>query len=206
MKKRKSAWIFDLDGTLVKTQCEFHAPAEARVLKAHGIAMDPREISDRFAGVHTLEVFRQLAPDCNANDLLAEKWEHMEKLACIKPIQPVDYALRLINQLSARNIPMGIASASPRDWIHRCLQNICIESRFDCFVSADDVARGKPAPDIFLLAAARMGIDPQRCIAVEDGEAGVHAALAAGMLTFWLTESKKIIPEARKIRSLKQLL
>lgn len=200
------AWIFDLDGTLVRTQKEFHAPAEAKVLANHGIVVRPEDISEQFSGVHTLEVFRQLAPDCDAQKLLAEKWACMEDMALNKPIRPVECAPQLIHRLASKQIPMAIASASPRTWIRSCLLSIHATLYFDCIASVDEVAQGKPAPDVFLLAAARIGIDPPNCVAVEDGKAGVYAALAAGMQTFWLTESKEEIPGAEKIDSLVQLL
>lgn len=200
------AWIFDLDGTLVRTQSEFHAPAEAKVLADHGIIVRPEDISERFSGVHTLEVFRQLAPDCDAQELLAEKWRHMKEMALAKPIRPVDCAPQLIHRLSSKNIPMAIASASPRAWIRSCLLNIHVTPYFECIASVDEVAQGKPAPDVFLLAASRIGVDPSNCVAVEDGSAGVYAALAAGMQTFWLTKSQKDIPGAEKIDSLVQLI
>lgn len=200
------AWIFDLDGTLVRTQSAFHAPAEARVLANHGIVMRPEDISERFSGVHTLEVFRQLAPQCNPQELLAEKWKYMDELTLTKPIRPVECALPLIHRLSDCRVPMGIASASPKAWIRKCLLGIHATLCFNCIASVDEVTQGKPAPDVFLLVAARIGVNPSDCIAVEDGKVGVHAALAAGMQTFWLTESKEDIPGAEKIGSLVQLL
>lgn len=202
----KEPWIFDLDGTLVRTQQEFHAPAEVAVLNNHGIIANPADITERFSGVHTLEVFRQLAPNCDPHELLAEKWAYMKTMAFTKPIKPVKCAPELIHRLHLNRIPMGIASASPTAWIVRCLISIHVTPYFECHVSVDEVEHGKPAPDVFLLAAERMGADPAYCIAVEDGEAGVYAALAAGMKTFWLTKSEKEIPGAEKIDSLVQLI
>ncbi|OGM94632.1 hypothetical protein A2524_00350 [Candidatus Wolfebacteria bacterium RIFOXYD12_FULL_48_21] len=200
------AWIFDLDGTLVRTQTEFHATAETEVLKECGIIVNPEDITVRFSGVHTLEVFRQLAPHCDAHELLAEKWKYMIRLANTKPIHPIECAPQLIHRLYTRGVPMGIASASPTAWIVRCLTSIRATPYFTCHASVDEVAQGKPAPDVFLLAAKRMEVDAADCVAVEDGEAGVYAALAAGMQTFWLTESDKVIPGAVKIDSLVQLI
>jgi len=200
------AWIFDLDGTLVRTQREFHALAEMEMLRRQGITVDPEDITRRFSGVHTLEVFRQLAPHCDAHKLLAEKWAYMRHLANTKPIYPIECAPQLIHRLYTRGVPMGIASASPTAWIVRCLTSIRATLYFTCHASVDEVARGKPAPDVFLLAAERMGVDATDCIAVEDGEAGVYAAMAAGMQTFWLTESDRVIPGAVNINSLVQLI
>ena len=202
----KQGWIFDLDGTLVKTQKEFHAPAEAAVLAQYGIAVRPEEISRRFAGVHTREVFRQLAPRHDPQELLEEKWRRMQIMAIARSIEPIDYAQKLLRKLHRRGIPMGIASASPLAWIELCMSTIQMDRYISCYASVDEVAKGKPSPDVFLLAAERLECEPRDCIAVEDGEAGVESALAAGMRVYWLTNSAQTIKGARKIRWLKQLL
>lgn len=199
-------WIFDLDGTLVKTQAEFHAPAEAAILAKCGITVRPEEISKRFAGVHTLEVFRQLAPRHDPHELLEEKWRRMHLMARARTIEPVDYARKLLQQLRRRGIPMGIASASPLTWIELCMATINADRYMHCYASVDEVESGKPSPDVFLLAANRLECAPRNCIAVEDGEAGVRAALAAEMRTYWLTNTTQIIEGAHKIHWLKQLL
>lgn len=204
--KTAKAVIFDLDGTLVKTQQEFHAPAEAAVLAKHEIIISPRNISERFSGVHTLEVFRQLAPTCNAQALLDEKWQYMRRLAEIKSIEPVLFAKELVVSLSERGIPIAIASASPLGWIDLCMNRIGLWDYFHEFASVDEVDHGKPDPDVFLLAAERLGYMPGKCIVVEDGKAGVCAGLSAGMETYWLTESTEIIPGAIKIASLAELI
>jgi beta-phosphoglucomutase-like phosphatase (HAD superfamily) len=204
--KDDSAWIFDLDGTLVQTQKEFHAPAEVAVLAKHGIKMREEEISSRFAGVHTLEVFRQLAPAKDPHILLEEKWRRMKIMAATHPIKEIDGAQYVIHQLNRKSISIGIASASPMLWIMMCLSAIHVVPYFDCYTSVDEVSLGKPAPDVFLLAAERLGYAPKDCIAVEDGRAGVHAALSAGMTTYWLTESAEVILGAKKIRSLRELV
>lgn len=203
--RNAKGWIFDLDGTLVQTQTKFHAPAESAILKWQGIKIAPEEISERFAGVHTLEVFQQLAPAQNAETLLEEKWRYMKQLTITQPIEAVRCAPHLINQLHKMHVPMAIASASPLWWIVMCLTTIRVAPYFDHYVSADEVLNGKPAPDVFLLAAKRLGVDPTNCIAVEDGKAGVHAALSAGMKTYWLTESGAEIPGATKIKSLAEI-
>lgn len=206
MSINKKAYIFDLDGTLVRTQKEFHAPAEAKVLASHGIVVRPGEISERFSGVHTLEVFRQLAPGYDAHTLLDEKWAVMRQLARTQPIKQMPCAKAVVQYLYDRNIPLAIASASPLQWIDFCTNAIGVWNYFGEFASVDEVDNGKPAPDVFLLAAERLRCDPAECIAIEDGRAGVLAALAAGMETYWLTEGAEEILGVVKITSLVELL
>ena len=200
------AWIFDLDGTLVRTQDEYHAVAESDILARHGIIVQPAEISSRFAGIHTLEVFRILAPKIESRQLLKEKWQLMMGMAQTRPIRQIAGAQIVTKYLHDRGSRLAIASASPLSWIDLCLSQIDIKKYFSVTASVDEVEHGKPAPDVFLLAAKRLGIDPCKCIAVEDGMAGVFAALGAGMRTYWLTHDKRFIHRAKKIRSLAELI
>ena len=200
------AYVFDLDGTLVKTQQEFHAAAEVSVLKEYGILMTADSISERFAGVHTLEVFKELAPGNNPHELLKKKWRIMYSMAGQKPIELLPFAKELIRELKNKNIPLAIASASPIDWINICIKKNKLAEYFDVLASVDEVAHGKPEPDVFLLAAKRLGINPENCIAIDDGRAGAIAGVRANMKTFWLTENPDTIPATKKISSLEELL
>lgn len=86
------------------------------------------------------------------------------------------------------HLPRCIASSSRREWIALCLDRLCLSARFDRrFSGAEDVANGKPAPDLFLHAAAACGMQPADCIVIEDSVAGVTAGLAAGMRVIGLT-------------------
>ncbi len=85
----------------------------------------------------------------------------------------------LLNQLEEEGIPKAIATSSSGPDAALCLGRLAC--RFDAIVTGDEVTRGKPAPDIFLLAAQRLGLSPEHCLALEDSEAGALAALAAGM-------------------------
>ena len=86
-------------------------------------------------------------------------------------------------------IPLGLCSSSRRTWVDASLARIGLEGLFDTVTTGSDVAEGKPAPDIYLAAAASLDKQPERCLAVEDAPAGIESAKAAGM-TCWavLTE------------------
>ncbi len=77
----------------------------------------------------------------------------------------------------------GVASSSPRSWVEPHLERLGLRPLFDTVCTRDDVTTAKPAPDLYLLAADRMGVEPQRCVAVEDSVTGVRAAMAAGCVT-----------------------
>ena len=96
-------------------------------------------------------------------------------------VTPMPGARELIAALGERGIPLGLATNSGREFATRALRGAGLLERFDAVVSAEDVARPKPAPDVYLAAAAALGAEPGRCVALEDSETGVAAALAAGM-------------------------
>ncbi|MPZ50388.1 MAG: HAD-IA family hydrolase [Dehalococcoidia bacterium] len=96
---------------------------------------------------------------------------------------PLPGVRELIDELRARGVPIGLASSSWPGWIEALLGGIGLSGCFDAVVSATMVERSKPAPDIYLLAAERLGVPPGQCIAIEDTPTGMASAKGAGMLT-----------------------
>jgi HAD superfamily hydrolase (TIGR01509 family) len=92
----------------------------------------------------------------------------------------VDGAVEAVERLSAR-WPLGLASSSNREVIDAVLDAAGIAERFTATVSSEEVARGKPAPDVYLEAARRLGVEPTQCVAIEDSRNGIRSANAAGM-------------------------
>ena len=86
-------------------------------------------------------------------------------------------------------MPVGVASSSPRERLHRTLRRAGLLDAFDVVVAGDEVTNGKPAPDMFLLAAERLGVAPEQCIVIEDSPPGVQAGLAAGMHTIGVSRT-----------------
>jgi len=84
--------------------------------------------------------------------------------------------------LKMRGYPLALASSSPRAVVDAMLEELGLSRSFDAVIAGNDAARGKPAPDIFLLAARRLGVDPAKCLVFEDTLHGVAAARAAGMV------------------------
>lgn len=101
---------------------------------------------------------------------------------------------QLIQEIRGRGIPIGLASSSLPQWIDGLLSGIGLLESFDAKVSASMVARTKPAPDIYLLAAQRIGVEPERCIAIEDTPTGLKAARAAGMLATQVRSASTAFP------------
>ncbi len=177
------AVIFDMDGVISDTQ-KFHAEAESRLLKKHGITMKPEEITRRFAGVSDDEMFETIFSERNKpippiEELLTDKWSAMYDLA--KNVKPIAGSTDLIAELASRGYGIAVASSSPHRFIDYVLTNLKVDQYFTVRVSAEDVKNGKPAPDIFLLAAEKLNHKATECIVIEDANSGITAAKAAGM-------------------------
>lgn len=107
-------------------------------------------------------------------------WEQIiERLK--SEIEPLPGSTELVSSLASRGYPLAIASNSLSRYIDTALAGLRLEAYFPIRVSIDQVAQGKPAPDVYLSAAERLGIRPENCLAIEDSRVGVQSAAAAGM-------------------------
>ncbi len=176
-----AAHIFDLDGTLIDTMPAHHR-AWQRALSPHGV----RFSAERFyalAGVPASEIVATLAAEQGvAIDVEAvvdarDHYFHDEEEAAALPIEPVVAIVRRHRGA----LPLAVASGGRRHAVMRTLRRHAMHDWFDAIVTADDVTRFKPHPDVFLEAARRLGVEPTRCCAYEDGDLGLAAARAAGM-------------------------
>ena len=111
-----------------------------------------------------------------------------------RPAEPLPGVRSLISELKRLGVPIAVASASLRAWVDATLRGLGLEDAFDATVSASEVASAKPAPDLYLTAAARLGVAPERCLAVEDTLAGVRSAKAAGMFAVQLRAASTALP------------
>ncbi|GAA3224717.1 HAD family hydrolase [Nonomuraea helvata] len=167
--------IFDCDGTLVDSE-----PISVRVgtaaLRRLGWSIDEAEYAERFVGC-TNEYWDEAVgetPPGWREQLIAEYTAAVKAELCV--IEGIEEAL---DQLT---VPTCVASNGRHATIRRSLELTGLAERFHGRVfSAEDVARGKPAPDLFLHAATTMGVAPERCVVVEDSPFGVTAAMNAGM-------------------------
>jgi beta-phosphoglucomutase family hydrolase len=177
-----AGYIFDLDGTLVDTM-PLHYRAWDTAMRAVGLqAPLDEDLFYSLGGVPTRRVAELIAGHYQLEVDPHSVFHHKEALfqevqADAKLIEPVvEFARRM-----ASTHPVAIASGGPREIVSRSLELSGLAPLFKVVVTADDVVHGKPAPDIFLLAARRMGVAPERCLVFEDAEPGVRAAEAAGM-------------------------
>ena len=177
--------VFDLDGVLVDSE-PIHFRAANRVLANYGLAIGEDEYRT-FIGLGEVatwtrwrERHRIAAP---VDQLLAQHTEaRLQEIAAGVP--PIDAAIELARQLAGNGLRLAIASSSTRPVIDALLNALGIADVFSIRVSGEDpeVHASKPAPDVYLLAAARLDLAPANCLAIEDSGPGVTAAKCAGML------------------------
>jgi HAD superfamily hydrolase (TIGR01509 family) len=130
---------------------------------------------------HLTDVMRQQQPAVSfePEQVYAERQQIKHQMCRDLALLPGAHAL--LDAADARGLPMAVASSSDREWVQGWLEHQRIAERFVCIRTAEDVAQTKPAPDLFLQAAACMGVSPARCLVFEDSPNGILAARAAGM-------------------------
>jgi HAD superfamily hydrolase (TIGR01509 family) len=178
--------IFDCDGVLVDSE-RITVEVEARLLSELGWIITVDEVVRRFLGVtsaHMMaEVEHHLGPHRTRE--FARRSHHEIGTAFETRLQAVDGVGLVIEQLERAGVLTCVASSGSHDKIRTTLGITGLWATFAGRIfSADDVARGKPWPDLFLHAAMRMGVEPQRCAVIEDSVHGVRAAVSAGMTCF----------------------
>ncbi len=175
-------YIFDLDGTLIDTM-PLHFRAWDEAMRRAGLQVPLDEnLFYSLGGVPTRRVGELMGAHyglkLDADRLFHEKEALFRELqADARLIEPVVAFARR----AAATHPLAVASGGPRDIVRRSLELTGLAPLFKAVVTADDVVHGKPAPDMFLLAAKLLGVEPTRCLVFEDAEPGIKAALAAGM-------------------------
>lgn len=174
-----SALLFDLDGTLLDSD-PLHLEVFADLMAPYRIEVDAAFYQGRVHGRLNVDVFAELTPDEDARAMDRLKERMFRDLLATRPLPPAAGLVRLLDRADAAGLPYGVATNAPRENAEAMLHAIGLRARFGVVVTVDDCARGKPAPDPFLLAAQQLGADPARSLAFEDSPSGLAAARAAG--------------------------
>lgn len=179
------AVIFDLDGVIVDT-AHYHFIAWQRLANELGITFTEKE-NERLKGVsrmHSLEIILEIGgvnlPETKKEELATKKnsW-FVEYIEAIRPEEIFKGVKEMLQDLRSQGFKVALASSSKNaETVLRLLQ---VKNLFDTVVDGTMVKNSKPDPEIFLLAASKLGVSPDVCVVFEDAEAGVEAALAAGM-------------------------
>ena len=190
-----TAVVFDFDGVLADSE-ELHLRAFQETFAARGWSLDEREYAERYLGYddrttmatylrdHALPVGSELVDELTHEKALAFD-RLLSSASVLYPAAPA-----CVRALEAR-FPLAIASGSLRAEITGILERAGLLAAFRGIVSAEDVARSKPAPDPYLRAADVLGVRPEDCVAVEDSHWGLDAARDAGMKTIGITTTSQ---------------
>ena len=196
-----SAVLLDMDGTLLDTERVYFDSLVA-ALHAHGYTDDVTALCHAMVGLPGAECEAMLHARYGEDFPLAA----VSKTFIARRNESFDAglplkqgAVELLDTLRAAEYPMAIVTSSSRRTADAHLRLAGIHDRFDAILTRDDVIRGKPSPDLYLLAASRFGVTPESCVAVEDSNHGVASALAAGAITIMVPD---MVPPTDEIRAL----
>ncbi|MEZ4681193.1 MAG: HAD family phosphatase [Caldilineaceae bacterium] len=184
------AVVFDMDGTMVDTEALYHL-AWRNAAKNLGYTLNTeilyattgKRMDDCYAIIQD-----RMGDEFPMSAFKAGWWAYWQEHAETRGIARKPGLDQLLNWLDAQGIPKAVATSSARAEAIYTLERAGILDRFSIIVTGDQIVNGKPAPDIFLLAAERLGVAAHSCVAVEDSEAGVYAASSAGMTTFMVPD------------------
>jgi HAD superfamily hydrolase (TIGR01509 family) len=176
------AVIFDFDGTLVDSEPNF-ALSDVAMVRRFGGSLTVSEHHE-FIGVGAERFISAMKErfglSASREEMRRVQEEEYLKLALTGTVVFPEM-MRLLTALDKRKVPLAIASGTSGELLERLSVSTGIRRYFRVVLSSEEVKRGKPAPDVFLEAARRLGVTPERCLVLEDSIAGCEAALAAGM-------------------------
>jgi beta-phosphoglucomutase-like phosphatase (HAD superfamily) len=184
------AVVLDMDGLMLNTEPVYkaawqHAAAEL------GYVLDDlfySKLTGRPTADCELELLQQFGSDFPLGNFRS-RWPKLWRVGATKAgIQRKPGLLEFLAFTEARCLPVAVATSSDAEYTGISLRQAGLEGRFDVVVTGDQVVRGKPAPDIYIEAARRLGVEPSKCLALEDSEAGILAASRAGMVSLLIPD------------------
>ena len=198
LKKPVEAALFDMDGLLLDTEAIYiEAMEQAARSLGREMALD---FCHSMVGVPEHECSLMIAAyygeDFSIEEFRARFYGLLRGLLETGiPLKPG--VVELLDFLAGRGLPLAVATSSARKTAERHLSHAGLLDRFTALATRDDVERAKPHPDLYLEAARRLGIAPERCIAFEDSNVGLEAAHAAGAMAFMVPDLLQPLPETR---------
>ena len=193
--------IFDMDGTMFDTErmwATFWEPALAALGLPYreGLA----EAARGTAGVTTRNVVRQFyGPDCDAEAIVDSLHRVADEVFFSAPVPKKPGLDALLAWLKARHIPMAVASSSREAMIRHNLDVWGLTQDFTAIVSGQHVAHSKPDPEIFLLTAQKLDVEPSRCLVLEDSYNGIRAGAAGGFVTIMVPDRVPADDEMKRL-------
>jgi len=185
-----------MDGVLADSEPLYLAGIN-QVLEAYGVELTPAENEATIGTtveVTWSKVIERFSLPPEAYEECVHRYDRTMETLLREPQEPLPGVRPLLAELRRRGIPHALASSAWPNWIASLLAATSLEGSFDVIVSRTMVEHGKPAPDIFLYAAERLGVAPERCIVLEDTPTGIAAAKAAGMYAVQMRAASTAFP------------
>ncbi|MDJ1506211.1 HAD family phosphatase [Xanthocytophaga agilis] len=176
------AFIFDMDGTLIHNM-EYHQLAFFEFLKRHTISITEAEYEQKNKGTIT-EIIPRFFGDHLSHEQITELGEEKETLyrEMYRPhLKPIEGLIEFLEEAKNKGIRIALATMGDQKNVQFTLAGLRIQHYFDAIVSGEEVKQGKPHPEVFQSAAAKLSVSPDHCLAFEDSVSGITAALAANM-------------------------
>ena len=191
------AVIWDLDGVILDS-AEEHRLAWHRMAQEEGLPFTDEQFWASF-GMRNDRIFSMLWKEVPTERIgeLADRKEAYYREFIREKAAPLPGAIELLTELRAAGYPQALASSTPLKNIEAISDTLGLHKYLDAFISGESVPHGKPAPDVFLKAAATLHTEPAHCLVIEDAVAGVQAAHAGGMKCIAVMGSRDL-PELRK--------
>ena len=174
--------IFDFDGVVANSEVISLSSLQT-TLREFGMPLDIDQVRGRYLGAAIDKIERDVAVQSprGTSEGFSQTWHDILFERFRRELTPVPGLGNLLDRIEGRGVPFCIASSSTFERLGIALEAMGLASRFTYVFSAQQVENGKPAPDLFLHAAAEFGVLPERCLVVEDSPLGIRAAKAAGM-------------------------
>ena len=205
--KIRRAVLWDMDGTILDSAGE-HWTAWKEILEAEGRPVAYEEFRRSFGQRNDLilrGIFGPGLSDEEIDRIGSAKEARYRKLVRSRGVSFLPGVKLWLGRFRERGWLQAVASSAPRENIRTVLDGLCAAGFFAAVVSAEDVSRGKPDPQVFLRAAERLGVSPSDCLVIEDAPAGIEAARRAGMKSVGVLNSHSRLDADISLRSLREL-
>jgi beta-phosphoglucomutase len=194
----QKAVVWDLDGVIVDS-AEAHNASWVAMAREFGVPYDPRRDFARIFGRHNTDIIGSM---WNVKDP-----EQIQRMAEVKErwfrkyaasLRPLPGVIELMEELARSGWKQAIGSSAPMENIRLLVSAAGVDKYMQAIVSGDDVSKGKPDPQVFLMAFERLGVDPRNGVVIEDAPAGIQAGLRAGAATVGVatTQPPEVLREA----------
>lgn len=200
------AALWDVDGTLIDSR-EYHWLSWHGALEAEGFRLTREQFDETF-GRRNEEILLCYFPSYTAADIARvgeAKEEAYRRLVGERGVELLPGVRRWLDRLKGEGWLQAVASSAPRRNLDAIISALGLEPYFAAVTSAEDVTEGKPDPQVFLNAAARLGVAPRSCVVVEDAPAGTEAARRAGMRAIGVLSSHAELSADLVVRTLAEL-